>query len=203
MLARAKPCGTREKRPDFPPGPTLFSGNRARRGTRLSHHGRSRRQRPPRERASLEFVVFRTAIEAETAHSPADGKRAAAISRPRCPSGGNEVRNYGYMTDLLPLFEPEPTLTGNEPGSIPSPMTSSQRHAARALFAKLGIQAAREQFSLVGELIGIRITSVTELDERQAQMLLYRLEARVAAIGRSNTGSAWNDREEPTWIDQM
>lgn len=82
-------------------------------------------------------------------------------------------------------------------------MSDATRGQVRQAFAKLGVTTAREQFAVVAELTGQRITSVAELTQRQAQTLLLSLSRRVEATGTRSTGNAWADRAEDTWIDKL
>lgn len=82
-------------------------------------------------------------------------------------------------------------------------MTDSQRLAIRAAFAHLGISRAREQFDVVAELTGERITRVGDLSEGAAQSLIYALQSKVRNAGRANSGNSWADRDEDTWIDKL
>lgn len=84
-----------------------------------------------------------------------------------------------------------------------SPMSPIQRQRIRELFAQLGVADARAQFDMVAELTGTRIASVAELDAGTANVLLQMLRGRVARSGRANTGNAWADRDEDTWIDRL
>jgi hypothetical protein len=106
------------------------------------------------------------------------------------------------MDDLLPLFDDH-----EHAQSVPAPstnaLTGSQREALRKAFASLGILSARAQFEMVEELTGQRITSVLDLREQHAQTLIHRLADKVNSLERKNTGNAWDDREEDTWIDKL
>ncbi|WP_314645666.1 hypothetical protein [uncultured Microbacterium sp.] len=85
----------------------------------------------------------------------------------------------------------------------PALMTPRQRQTIRELFAKLGIASARDQFDIVAEVTGVRITSVAELELGAANVLIRQLESRAAAAGRVSTGNSWADRDEDTWIDRL
>ena len=106
------------------------------------------------------------------------------------------------MDGLLPLFSDEES-ADSEPEPVTKSLTSSQREALRKAFVRLGVLSAREQFAIVAELTGQRIKSVQDLQESHAQTLIHRLEEKANSIGRQNTGNAWNDREEDTWIDKL
>ena len=104
------------------------------------------------------------------------------------------------MSDFLPIFDDETTKPQEQPVET---ITESQRIAIRGAFVQLGIVDARGQFEIVEELTGHRITAVAQLEARHAQTLIYRLGDRVKSAGRKNTGNAWDDREEDTWIDKL
>jgi len=105
------------------------------------------------------------------------------------------------VNDLLPLFGEEEAL---EPIVLNEPkITSSQRDALRKLFRELEVTTAREQFAVVEEVTGQRISSVAELLASSAQILIYQLPARIQSRGRVVTGNDWADREEDTWIDKL
>lgn len=83
------------------------------------------------------------------------------------------------------------------------PMYDSQRSEIRGLLGGLGLTTAREQFALVEELIGVRLSAVTDLNREDAQRLLSLLRSRVHTNPRSTTGNSWSDRDEDTWIDKL
>jgi DNA polymerase-3 subunit epsilon len=87
--------------------------------------------------------------------------------------------------------------------AAPALMTPPQRQAIRELFAQLGVTDARAQFDMVAELTGARIASVAELEAGPANVLIQMLRGRAARSGRVNTGNAWADRDEDTWIDRL
>ncbi len=103
------------------------------------------------------------------------------------------------MSDLFSLFGDEETA----PVEGPKPMSKAQRQVLRELFGQLRLTTARKQFDLIEELTGQRIRSVGELDERAAAGLIIRLRHRATAVVRPNTGNAWADRDEDTWIDKL
>ena len=100
---------------------------------------------------------------------------------------------------LFNLDDPAPHQ--EPPASIP--LSATQRQAIRELFAQLGVTDARAQFDMVAELTGVRIASVVELEAGTANVLLKMLQSRAARSGRANTGNAWADREEDTWLDRL
>lgn len=105
------------------------------------------------------------------------------------------------MNDLLPLFGDDET---PKPTNVEEPrITDSQRHVLRNLFGELGVTSAREQFDVVEEITGQRISSVSDLLASNAQILIYQLPARTRSKRRVVTGNDWADREKDTWIDNL
>lgn len=99
------------------------------------------------------------------------------------------------------LFDLEDPMNPEE--ELRTPMTSVQRQMIRELFAQIGVTDAHGQFQLVADLTGVRITSVGDLEVAAANVLIRQLKGRVANMSRANTGDAWADREEDTWIDRL
>jgi DNA polymerase-3 subunit epsilon len=105
------------------------------------------------------------------------------------------------MSEPLPLFDDEePSIRAQKSKST---ITRSQRDALRKLFQELGVTVAREQFAVVEEITGQRITAVNDLLASGAQVLIYQLPARIRSQARIVTGNDWADREEDTWIDKL
>lgn len=104
------------------------------------------------------------------------------------------------MTEPLDLFS-----TTDDPPRVDvvQPLSPEQRDEIRVLFAQLGITSAQEQFALVEVLIGLRLQSVAGLDSKNAAALIPRLRKRVDSRSKSSSGSAWDTREEDTWIDNL
>ncbi|WP_262003568.1 hypothetical protein [Microbacterium sp. Mcb102] len=107
------------------------------------------------------------------------------------------------MSELFSLFdgaasEPEPATTAG-----PVMMTPAQRAELKELFSQLGVSTAAEQFRAVHELTGVRISNVGELQGAHAHRAIEGLRKRVASLGTVRTGNSWDDREEPTWLDNL
>jgi hypothetical protein len=105
------------------------------------------------------------------------------------------------MDDTLPLFPDSPAQPTEVLG--PRTVTESQRKVLRGFFDQLGLSTAREQFSVVEEITGQRIGKVQELTEQNAMMLIFQLPNRIKSATQVNTGNAWADREQNTWIDKL
>lgn len=104
------------------------------------------------------------------------------------------------MNDALDLFD-EPEQEADAPTI--TPLTDAQRQELRTMFAELERTTAREQFALVEELIGVRLARVGDLSASSASLLIERLRRRVTSRSRTSTGSAWDERDEDTWIDRL
>lgn len=107
------------------------------------------------------------------------------------------------MSDELFTFEAGDDSAHPVSEPLPKLMTASQRAIIRDAFGKLGLATAREQFDVVEEMTGVRITAVSDLEQSAAQSLIYRLESRVKTANKKNTGNSWDDRDEDTWIDKL
>jgi hypothetical protein len=105
------------------------------------------------------------------------------------------------VSDPLPLFAEESA--SPETTKTAALMTASQRRSLKELFGQLGLTTAREQFEVVEEVTGQRISAVAELLAANAQALIYQLPARIQSQKRIVTGNDWADREEDTWIDKL
>lgn len=107
------------------------------------------------------------------------------------------------MSELFSLFDN----TESEPAPAPAPgpvmMTPAQRSEIKDLFAQLGITTAVEQFQTIHELTGARISNVGELQGAHAHRAIEGLRKRIAGLGTVRTGNSWDDRDEPTWIDNL
>lgn len=106
------------------------------------------------------------------------------------------------MSEPISLFDDardEPA----RPSAQPVMMTATQRTEIKDLFGKLGIATAKEQFQVIHELTGHRIHNVGELQAAHAHRAIEGLRKRVASLGTVRTGNAWDDRDEPTWIDNL
>jgi hypothetical protein len=108
------------------------------------------------------------------------------------------------VTDAFSLFDDAVTAPSHTPlVADDRKMTESQRARIRELFRQLGIVEARDQFTLVKELTGQDVTSVTQVSEADARKLILLLPAKIESLRSRHTGNAWSDRTEDTWIDRL
>lgn len=82
-------------------------------------------------------------------------------------------------------------------------MTADQCEEIKALFARLYVATARDQFTVIEEVTGTRIRSVSELSAAHAHRAIAGLTKRVASLGETRTGNSWDDWDFPTWIDRL
>lgn len=64
------------------------------------------------------------------------------------------------------------------------PATPPQRQRMQSLFRAAGITDRTERLARTGELIGRRVTSCSELTERQNQLVCAQLESQIARATR-------------------
>lgn len=94
---------------------------------------------------------------------------------------------------------------GDEPEAQPA---AEQRVAAwqieqvRSALDTLGATKMSERQGIVEEIVGHPITALRELTYDEVRPLLEGLHARKAASPTSSS-SAWDERDEDTWIDRL
>lgn len=101
------------------------------------------------------------------------------------------------------LFDLTPN--GNSAAETPTvepPISESQVQRLREAFASAGIHSMEERQSLIESCIIRSVESIRQLRARDVRPILKRIEER-AKGPRQTTGSAWDDREEETWIDKL
>ncbi|MEU4450207.1 hypothetical protein AB0F44_02700 [Nocardioides sp. NPDC023903] len=104
------------------------------------------------------------------------------------------------MTDDDMLFQ-----LGDEPeaqAAAAQPAAAWQIEQLRTALDTLGMTEMSERQRVVEELVGHPITALKELTYDEVRPLLEGLHARKAASPTSST-SAWDDRDEDTWIDRL
>ncbi|WP_433585820.1 hypothetical protein [Microbacterium hydrocarbonoxydans] len=107
------------------------------------------------------------------------------------------------MSDLFAMFDDSADTSPEPAASTPLMMNADQRAELKALFAQLGVATAREQFVIIEELTATRISAVSELQAAVAHRAIAGLRRRVESVGQVRSGSSWDDRDSPTWIDQL
>ncbi|MHA7223090.1 hypothetical protein ACX80S_12310 [Arthrobacter sp. RHLT1-20] len=72
----------------------------------------------------------------------------------------------------------------------------------RAAFDSTGITEQGNRKALIESVVLREVDSLRQLRSIDAQRILQRLEQRASPSG-TPTGSAWDNREEDTWIDKL
>ncbi|WP_406032200.1 hypothetical protein OG801_27310 [Nocardioides sp. NBC_00163] len=104
------------------------------------------------------------------------------------------------MTDDDMLFR-----FGDEPEEQPAavqPAAAWQIEQLRTALDNLGVTEMSERQMVVEEIIGHSITALKDLTYDKVRPLLEGLHARKAA-SPSSSSSAWDERDEDTWIDRL
>ncbi|WP_406032223.1 hypothetical protein OG801_27375 [Nocardioides sp. NBC_00163] len=108
------------------------------------------------------------------------------------------------MTDedaLFQLFDDPSSETIAQP-SVPQPIAAWQISQIRAALDSLGTTDMSERREQVEAVVGRPVAALGELMYDDVRPLLEGLHARRAASGASTT-SAWDERDEETWIDRL
>ena len=66
----------------------------------------------------------------------------------------------------------------------------------------LGLVTMEERKALIEELVGRSVASLRDLTFVEARTIGEKLSARRATT-EASTGSAWDERDEETWIDRL
>lgn len=89
-----------------------------------------------------------------------------------------------------PVVQSEPKITERQVAKI------------RSAFEAVGITSMEDRQELVQSCVIRSVTSIRDVYAHEARRILKRIEERRAGPQRI-TGSAWDDRDEPTWIDKL
>lgn len=99
------------------------------------------------------------------------------------------------------LFElPKPA--GASP-VIDAPLISPEQIASiRSAFDRAGIASMTERQEVIQSCLIRKISNIREMYSRKVRQVLARIEGWGRTTDRV-TGSAWDNREEDTWIDKL
>lgn len=98
------------------------------------------------------------------------------------------------------LFElDEPKLTA-QPGDIP--IRDEQVQEIRDAFDDTGVTSQDDRKALIESVVFRHVETVRDLYAKEARRIVIRIRERAATPPRA-AGSAWDTREEPTWIDKL
>lgn len=82
------------------------------------------------------------------------------------------------------------------------PISPEQITTLRSAFATAGISSMAERQELIQSCVIRRISNIRELYSRDVRQVLARIEGR-GRRSEATSGSAWDNREEDTWIDKL
>lgn len=105
------------------------------------------------------------------------------------------------MTDALFDFEREKQ--GGSQQLVDLPIRDDQIAAIRQAFDTAGIDDQSERRSIVQSVTMRQVDSLRQLHAREAHRVLQRLKQDLNAKPRLDGASAWDLREEDTWIDKL
>lgn len=105
---------------------------------------------------------------------------------------------YDEASSLFEIDEPAPL-----PDVLaPLPIKADQVQAIRDAFERAGVVSQNDRKTLIESVVVREVASLRQLQAVEARRILQRIEA----LRRPNTatsGSAWDNREEDTWIDKL
>ncbi|MGN7201148.1 hypothetical protein [Arthrobacter sp. SAFR-044] len=83
------------------------------------------------------------------------------------------------------------------------PIRDYQVAQIRDAFSHAGVMDQAERKSIIESCVFREVASVRDVRADEVRRILQRIDQRVRAAGRPAGGSAWDDREEDTWIDKL
>lgn len=105
------------------------------------------------------------------------------------------------MTDEPGLFDIPTSRAPEAPEALPElPIRPEQIQQIREAFDKAGVREQDERKSLTNSVLIRDVASLRELHAVEVRRILQAIEQRTKP---KSTGTAWDDREEDTWIDKL
>ncbi|MFB0840328.1 hypothetical protein ACETK3_20285 [Arthrobacter sp. E44] len=105
---------------------------------------------------------------------------------------------YDEASSLFEIHEPTPA-----PNVLdPLPIKTEQIQAIRDAFEKAGVVNQDDRKALIESVVVREVASLRELKAVDARRILQRIEG-LRRPKSTSTGSAWDNREEDTWIDKL
>lgn len=83
-----------------------------------------------------------------------------------------------------------------------SPITDVQIQSLRKAFSEAGIESMEDRKALIESCTIRPVQSIRDLYARDVRPILRRIDERKNYRGPA-VGSAWDNREEDTWIDRL
>lgn len=85
---------------------------------------------------------------------------------------------------------------------VPLPIKPEQMQMVRDAFEKAGVVNQDERKALIESVLVREVASLGELKAVEARRILQRIEG-LHSRKPARAGSAWDNREEDTWIDKL
>lgn len=108
----------------------------------------------------------------------------------------------------MPVYD-EPSSLFEMDGSAPSPnvlaplpIKPEQIQQIRDAFEKAGVASQDDRKALIESVVVREVSSIRELRAVDAPRILQRIEG-LRSTKPASLGSAWDNREEYTWIDKL
>lgn len=86
--------------------------------------------------------------------------------------------------------------------SLDSPINPRQVEQLRAAFEGAAITSMDERQKIIGESTGRQVENIRQLFSREVMAILSHIDRTGRRVEKTRS-SAWDDREEDTWIDKL
>lgn len=106
------------------------------------------------------------------------------------------------VTDALFNLGPAEA-TNRSTGSTEQPIRADQVAAIREAFTAAGISSQARRQEIAQSCVVRPLASLRELTAAEAHRVLKRIKENATAKPRPSSASAWDLREEDTWIDKL
>lgn len=100
------------------------------------------------------------------------------------------------------LFEIDEPASSSPSVLAPLPIRREQIQAIRDAFAKAGVASQDDRKALIESVVVHEVASLRELKAVEAGRILQRING-LRSSKAASAGSAWDNREEDTWIDKL
>lgn len=100
------------------------------------------------------------------------------------------------------LFELAPAPASAEPVAAP-PIRPDQIQEIRQAFQDAELNDQVQRKVLVESVAARQVNSLRELSALEGHRVIRRLQSSLSNTAKESGGSAWDNREEETWIDKL
>lgn len=95
-----------------------------------------------------------------------------------------------------------PSAAPNTASSLDSPINPLQIEHLRAAFEGAAITSMDERQKIIAKSTGRQVENIRQLFSREVMAILSHIDRNVCRVEKIQL-SAWDDREEDTWIDKL